>query len=116
MLIKTADPRVPTSAYQYLDAPLLDRLLAILEAMLSATESDVAAASVTMCLQTLLESCSRTRSFWEAFRSHQAVPKLLGIMLVHGERKTVRNDTAILILGKAGIADDVLPGHISTSR
>jgi len=102
------DPLLPSSASQYLDSHLLERLLDILEAMLSADRSDVAVRHVPVCLHAILESCSRSIGFWEAFRSHEAVPRVLGSLIVHDERPRVRHEIAQLVMTKAGISRNVL--------
>ncbi|GAB1320503.1 USP domain-containing protein [Madurella fahalii] len=91
------DPELPASTAQLLDAPLLDRLLAILSVALSADTVESATKHVPLCLQSIFESCSMSDVFMSAFCTHPEVPGLLGDLLLKEPRVAVRQSIALLI-------------------
>jgi ubiquitin carboxyl-terminal hydrolase 34 len=97
LMLLYSDPGLPASAAQFLDTPLLDRLLAILSVALSADTPDSTTKHVPLCLQSILESCSLSDVFMSAFCVHPDVPRLLEGLLLNEPRVAVRQSTALLI-------------------
>lgn len=93
----SSDPQLPASAARYLDAPLLDRLLAILSAARSLDTPESQTKHVPLCLESILESCSMSDVFMSAFCAHPEVPGLLENLLVYEPRIVVRQSVLLLI-------------------
>ncbi|AEO57729.1 hypothetical protein MYCTH_2304264 [Thermothelomyces thermophilus ATCC 42464] len=98
------DPELPASAAQFLDAPLLDRLLAILSMATPADSPKSATKHIALCLQSILESCCTSSDFMTAFSTHSDVPRIIGDLLLNDPRETVRQTTAMLLREKSGTA------------
>ncbi|KAK4157923.1 hypothetical protein C8A00DRAFT_29151 [Chaetomidium leptoderma] len=96
------DPELPASAAQSLDGPLLDRLLDILSVAASANSSKGATKHVSLCLQSILESCCMRDMFMSGFSAHPRVSLMFGDLLLKDPRATVRQTTAVLIRQKTG--------------
>ncbi|KAK4252308.1 hypothetical protein C7999DRAFT_27033 [Corynascus novoguineensis] len=101
-LLKDSD--LPVSGAQFLDAPLLDRLLAILSMAIPTESSQSATKHIALCLQSILESCCTSNDFMTAFSTHPDVPRIMGDLLLKDPRDTVRQTTAVLIREKSGTA------------
>ena len=102
LTLERADPGLPPSAAQLLEAPLLDRLLILLTAALEETDTaNGAAKHAELCLRSILQSCSMSEAFMAAFCAHEDVPDLLGKLLLYDQRQAIRQTTSLLVLGKA---------------
>ena len=101
-----SDPDLPTSAAESLTPPLLDRLLAILSMGVLVHCPKRAPKHVALCLQSVLEACSMSDSFMSAFAAHPEVPPMIGNLLLHDTRDSVRRATAQLIRQKIGTVED----------
>ncbi|KAK4163484.1 ubiquitin carboxyl-terminal hydrolase 34 [Cladorrhinum sp. PSN259] len=99
------DPKLPASAAQFLDKPLLCRLLTLINTALSAETPGSAEEHVPLCLESILESCFVSDEFMLAFRHHPEVPSLLEQLLLHDPRDTVRQSAATLIRQKCKVDD-----------
>ena len=95
------DPELPAAAAEFLDAPLFGRLLAILSVAVSANSTENATNHVSLCLQSILESCSMSDGFMAAFCIHPEVPRLFEDLL-NDPQAAVRQNTAVLIRQKIG--------------
>ncbi|KAK3295943.1 uncharacterized protein B0H64DRAFT_417531 [Chaetomium fimeti] len=95
-------PELPASATQFLDPPLLHRLLAILSVATSPHPQKGAIKHISLCLQSILESCCVSDRFLSAFAAHPDVTRILEDLLLNDLRATVRRTTAILIREKTG--------------
>jgi ubiquitin carboxyl-terminal hydrolase 34 len=91
------DPLLPEPASQYLDASLLDRLIWILSSSRSIANPSTATTNISLTLRSIFECCSRSTSFWAAFRTHLAIQGLMADLLLNDPRSTVRQQAAILI-------------------
>ncbi|KAK5664214.1 hypothetical protein OQA88_430 [Cercophora sp. LCS_1] len=96
------DLYLPASAAQLLDGSLLDRLLTILTAGISVDTSQSEDRYIPLFLESILESCSRSVPFMNAFCTHAEIPRLLENMLLYDKRELVRGKTARLVLDKIG--------------
>ena len=96
------DSELPAAAAEFLDAPLFDRLLVILSVAVSATSTENATNHVSLCLQSILESCSLSDDFMAAFCIHPEVPRLFEDLLLNDPQTAVRQNTAVLIRQKIG--------------
>jgi ubiquitin carboxyl-terminal hydrolase 34 len=96
------DPDLPASATQFLDPPLLGRLLAILSVATPSDPQKGAIKHISLCLQSILESCCVSDGFLSAFVAHPDVPHILEDLLLSDLRATVRRTTAVLIREKTG--------------
>src|SRR4051812_40265760 len=100
LLMRAADPELPTSAAKFLDKPLLYRLLAVLFTALAADTPESAEEQVPLCLESIFESCSVSDGFMSAFRVHPEVPGLIERLLLHEPRDTIRQSASKLIRQK----------------
>lgn len=94
------DPELPASTAQFLDPPLFGRLLDILSVAVSANTTKNATKHVSLCLQSILGSCSMSDSFMTAFCVHPEVPGIFENLLLNDPRAAVRQNTALLIRQK----------------
>jgi ubiquitin carboxyl-terminal hydrolase 34 len=97
-----AGHELPAYVTQSLDAPLLDRLLAILSVATTSNPQKGAIKHIALCLQSILESCCVSDGFLSTFASHPDVPHVLEDLLLNDLRATVRRTTAVLIREKTG--------------
>ncbi|KAK3937263.1 ubiquitin carboxyl-terminal hydrolase 34, partial [Diplogelasinospora grovesii] len=98
------DPLLPASAVEFLDTPLLDRLLSIISSMQLANTPNSTTKNLNLCLQSIFEPCLISSVFMSAFCGHDRIPALLEDLLLNDERLEVRQQTAVLILEKCGIS------------
>ncbi|KAK3357400.1 hypothetical protein B0T25DRAFT_452553 [Lasiosphaeria hispida] len=94
------DPYLPASAAQFLDAPLLDRLVSITTLALVANAPDGTTKLAPLCLRSIFESCSVSRGFMSAFCVHAKVPRLVADVLLYDPRVAVRQIAASIIFEK----------------
>ena len=80
-----------------IDAVLLKRLVQILTFALGVPPTETSTRLIQLTFQSILECCSASRSFWEAFREHESVSELLGNLLLQDWRSIVRKISAKLI-------------------
>ncbi|KAK3692278.1 hypothetical protein B0T22DRAFT_9213 [Podospora appendiculata] len=102
LLSLLTDSLLPTSADQFLDAPLLGRLLGILSAAISTNDSEGAIKHIIFTLRSILESCSLSTAFMTAFCIDPSVPSVLKELMLNDQRPLIRKNTATLILDKIG--------------
>ncbi|KAK3313841.1 hypothetical protein B0H66DRAFT_483418 [Apodospora peruviana] len=110
------DSTLPTSTAALLDARLLDRLLNIISASLSADTSDGNATHTTLCLEIILEACARSSDFMSAFCVHTGIPRLLEDLLLRDPRAQVRINTALLILDRIRANHPSAPADTATVK
>ncbi|KAL2271630.1 hypothetical protein VTJ83DRAFT_1001 [Remersonia thermophila] len=91
------DPGLPKAAAQSIEAPLLDRLLEILAVGVSSDSPQTATKHISLCLQSILESCCVSDSFASAFSSHPNVSNVVIDLLFRDPRPLVRKNAALLI-------------------
>lgn len=91
-----ADPLLPHSATELIDATLLDRMVNIL---LACHNSEVEH-RIPICLHAILEACSMSPELMNTCFEHQGIPKLLEDLLLHDRRTDVRRSTKQLLLRK----------------
>ncbi|SPQ22462.1 4cc22c61-bf1b-4482-8892-2926799c2547 [Thermothielavioides terrestris] len=99
-ILEAIDAELPASAAQSLDGTLLDHLLSNLSVAASSDTPLGAPKHVSLCLQSILESCSMSGTFMSAFCVHPEVPRVLEDLLLNDERDLVRHNTALLIRQK----------------
>ena len=101
-LMRLLDSQLPASIAPLLDGLLLDRLLNIMSASLSADSSYIGIKHMTRCLESIFRLCSLSSAFLSAFCTHPEIPRLFENLLLRDPRFTMRMVTAKLILGKIG--------------
>ncbi|KAK4190072.1 ubiquitin carboxyl-terminal hydrolase 34 [Podospora australis] len=99
------DQHLPESVAQFLDEPLLNRLLAMVSTGLATDPHGSSTRHISLCLQAILESCSLSDPFMMAFCRHPGVSRLLEQLLLHEPRAAVRSNTVSLIQRKCGLAN-----------
>lgn len=107
------DPMLPESAWELLDAPLLERLVTICLPPAPTSSFDSRTEHICLCLEGIFECCSRSAVFWSAFRSHEAAISLVKHSLLHDTRPPIRQQTASIIRHKATAADR--PGMVAAN-
>lgn len=99
------DPMLPESAWKLLDASLLERLVTICSSPAPTSSFDSGTEHISLCVEGLFESCSRSAVFWSAFRNHDGAITLVKHSLLHDTRPLIRQQTASIIRHKATAAD-----------
>jgi ubiquitin carboxyl-terminal hydrolase 34 len=99
------DPLLPEAAWKLLDALLLERLVTLCSSPASASSSATETEYFWLCLEVMLESCSRSAIFWSAFCNHEGAIELLKRALLLDPRAAVRHHLASIIRQKV-TADD----------
>ncbi|KAK3996099.1 ubiquitin carboxyl-terminal hydrolase 34 [Cladorrhinum sp. PSN332] len=99
------DCNLPSAAAEFLDTPLLCRLLALISTALSADTSGNPEEQAPLCLESILESCSVSEGFMSAFRLHSDVPSLVERLLLYETRDAIRKSAANLIEQKCKVQE-----------
>jgi len=92
-----ADRFLPVSATQRLDASLLDTLVGIASAVRNDSPPHIVTKHVALCLRSIFSACSRSPEFMAAFRTHANFRAFLADVLLHDERKLIRQNAAQMI-------------------
>ncbi|KAK4227673.1 ubiquitin carboxyl-terminal hydrolase 34 [Podospora fimiseda] len=107
------DSHLPSAAANYLNEPLLCRLLSLMSTALSMETSGNPAEQALLCLESILESCSVNEAFMSAFSTHSDVPRLVERLLLHEPKDRIRQSAGLLIRHKCKVrmdADDGVSG------
>ncbi|KAJ9131667.1 Ubiquitin carboxyl-terminal hydrolase 34 [Pleurostoma richardsiae] len=113
LLLILKDPLRPDSIADCLDQRLLERLLAVLSFALTARSTDNSTRLATLSFHAILESCSASQTFWDAFCETKHATGLIRRLLLDDPRPILRKQTLKLIGEKLSFAQS--PSVVSPS-